>query len=336
MIPALDGAQWVNSVSARLRDVLRRWRVVERTGFVIGIIGVAVVLSGIYVWYLVGVPIHDVHIYELAGDRLNAGGRLYDLRPDDAFPLGEGRDRPLYGPPGIAIPWRILVLLPGSLGVAVWLFVMTWLVLAAMFYVVLGTRGWAGIALILALATPVVLVVGVGNVDCALSALLIVAWVFRSRPLVLGAVVGTLVAVKLTPVVILVWLAATGRWRAVGWAAVSAALVALLAMIATEPGVWIRYAGVAGDLARAGRTSAIGIALLGSLIVLGLGRRRDGIAFAVAVALIPAGSPQAEVHSWAVLLAALAPAVEWVGARSSSRQTVEEMWSVPSRPRVDG
>jgi hypothetical protein len=45
----------------------------------------------------------DSFTYYLAGQRLNTGGQIYDLRPSDFWPAG---GPPLYGPPLVAVIWR--------------------------------------------------------------------------------------------------------------------------------------------------------------------------------------------------------------------------------------
>ena len=71
-----------------------------------GLSAVLLVTGSIALWHYVGVPIHDLHIYELAGARAATGGQVYELRPTDSFPAGELRALPLFGPPAVVLPWQ--------------------------------------------------------------------------------------------------------------------------------------------------------------------------------------------------------------------------------------
>jgi hypothetical protein len=229
----------------------------------------------------------------------------------------------------------MLNLIPGGWGSVIWLILMSYLGLTALFYVTLGTRGWAGL-LVLLLAYSIAMVLGLANVDNLLLAAIILCWSVRDRPRVLGILVGALVCLKLTPAVLLVWLIATHRTRALAWAIGSIGALMVATEISTEPGIWARYARVLVDGAAIGRPWALGILVIGFAFVVAFGRRRPGLAFSISVALIPFGSPQATDHTWAMLIAALAPLVtefqtRRVDARVAEVRSIIRSWI--ERPR---
>ena len=134
-----------------------------------------------------------------------------------------------------------------------------------------------------------------------------------------GAVLGTLVSLKLTPAVFLIWLIATRRWRALGWAIATIAVLAIVTMLSISPNIFVRYAGVVAGVSSGGRPFALPIAAAGALAILFVGPRWPTAAWIMAAVLIPFGSPVTANHTWALLLVALAPTTgslpRHVGAR---------------------
>jgi hypothetical protein len=74
-----------------------------------------------------------------------------------------------------------LAQLPGNVGMLLWWVAMALCATWTMAFLLLGTRGWAGLAIVL-LVPSVMAVVGVGNVDAAMVAGIFVAWMLRDRP----------------------------------------------------------------------------------------------------------------------------------------------------------
>lgn len=273
-------------------------------------LGVAAVLSlgyGIAFWHLNAAFPGDTLTYYLAGMRLNDGGYLYDLRPQDVW-FFDGREFPLLGPPLIAVVWRLLVALLGEWAIVAWMLAVSFAALWAAWLSLLATRGWSG-ALLVALAPSYVLLVGVGNVDGLVLAGVMLAWMLleRSHVVAAGLLIGLLVSLKLTPGVLLVWLVATRRWRVLGWSLLAILVLAAVAVVGVGPDVWPRYARVVLEASAVGRIAAFPTLAVGLVLVLAIGARRRAPAFALAVALMPLGSPHAAVHSWAMLVAATAP-----------------------------
>ncbi len=196
--------------------------------------------------------------------------------------------------------------MPGISGMMLWWVVMALCTAWAVAVLLLGSRGWAGLA-VLPLVPALTLLVGVGNVDAAILAGMIGAWMLRDRPRALGILLAVLVSVKLTPAVLVVWLLATRRWQALGWFASSGLALAALTAAILGPGIFGDYLGVVAGASSSGRTWRLALILGGLVGTLLLGPPRDRAAFALSVVLIPFGSPVAATHTWSLLLAALAP-----------------------------
>jgi hypothetical protein len=308
------------SPTAALNQLLSR-RTVRLFGAGIGVIAAIAVGAAIVWWVSNGFLAGDTVNYWLAGQRVNVGHELYAVRPDDpAVPGLEIRPYGLYSPPFIAVPWRVLAAVPGIGGMAVWWVAMAFLAVWAIAAVLLATRGWAGLV-VLPLIPSIALLIGVANVDAAVIAGALVAWMCfaRGRERAGGAVLGTLASLKFTPAVFLIWLIATRRWRALGWAIATAAVLAIVTMLSISPDIFVRYAGVVAGVSSGGRPFALPIAAAGALAILFVGPRWPTAAWIVATVLIPFGSPVTANHTWALLLIALAPATgslpRHVGAR---------------------
>lgn len=300
-------------MSGRLADARRLVpstdrRTVALLGIGIGVVSVIALAYGVTWWFDQGVYPGDAVTYYLAGARLNAGHALYDLSSGDPWHY-DHPEFPLYGPPLIAVAWRVLAAMPGLSGIVVWLVAMWFCLAWALALLLLGTRGWAGLAVI-ALAPPLILLFGVGNVDCFVLLGSTGVWLLaaKGRDREAGLLVGLLVSIKLTPAVLLVWLILSGRWRGVRWAMSTIVVLALVAMAGTEPGIFLRYARVMLEGSAAGRPWAFLILAAGFAVAVVV-RRRRGWSFAVLDALMPLGSPVAAIHSWALLLGSITPAV---------------------------
>jgi hypothetical protein len=166
--------------------------------------------------------------YLAAGERLNADHDLYSLQPGD-------RDValrppywsiPLLAPPPIAVVWRPLALL-GEPAMVIWGLGCLAAVLASVVFLLKHHR-LAGLALI---ALPLTLTTMAGNFSALLLAILLGAWIYRDRPMVVGSLIAIGLAVKLTPIVFVGWLAFTGRWRAVAATIGACIVIVLLSLV---------------------------------------------------------------------------------------------------------
>ena len=281
----------------------------------VGVIAGAAVMGAVAWWCLNGYLAGDTVVYWLAGTRVNAGHDLYAIGPldpwiQDMWPYG------LYSPPALVLPWLLLAQMPGISGMLLWWLAMAGCAIWAIALVLLGTRGVAG-AVVLPLVLSITLLIGVGNVDAAVLAGVVATWLLVAdrRERAAGVLVAILVSIKLTPAVLLVWFVATRRWRALRWAAGTGIVVAAVTVLVLGPGIFRDYLGVIAGASGSGRPWALPVAGIGLVVVVLLGRR-ERIAFALAVALIPFGSPVALIQSWAMLVGSVTPWVRELGTRS--------------------
>jgi hypothetical protein len=285
----------------------RGLRTAEFLGVAAGVFGSVLLFGGLCLWFLQWhfYPL-DTLTYHLAGTRLNIGHALYDLVPGDPW-LADRPEFPLFGPPFIAVLWRPLAALPGQVGMLIWFVTMAFIAVYAISLSLVGTRGWSGL-LIAVLMPSLVLMIGVGNVDAAVLLGAIAAWMLigGGRDREAGILIGVLASLKLTPGILLVWLLVSKRWRAVKWTILTAIACGLVTIVGTSPDIFFRYLRVIGEATTTGRWWAIGALVLGVLLMWVL-RARPSLSFAIAVVLMPVASPVAAIHSWSVLLGALAP-----------------------------
>jgi alpha-1,2-mannosyltransferase len=171
----------------------------------------------------------DAYVYLAAGERLNAGHDLYALMPGDRIiPTNPPYwTVPTLSPPLLAVLWRPLAVLGDGGMLLGWALAGT-AYLGAIAALAYRVRGLAVAALAVVVA-PVGIQLGLGNVNGLLAIGLVALWLGRGRPWVAGAVLALMVGVKVTPVVLVLWLLATGRHRAVG-----AFLVASLGLLAVS------------------------------------------------------------------------------------------------------
>ena len=255
-------------------------------------------------WYSHGAWPGDTFTYELAGQRLNTGGQIYDLRPTD-FWYASGP--PLYGPPLVAVIWRPLAALPGLLGVAIWLVAMALATLWAVALTLLEAPLLGGLATIL-LSLSLGLLIGVGNVDGLVLLAMIGVWRLRDRPGLAGLLLGLIVTLKLTPALLVVWLASTRRWRALAFVVLTCTGLTIIAStMSNDPGIVLRYLAVMRDGLASGFPWARYVVIVAAGVVLLASRRWPSLGFSIAVIAIPFASPVTALHTFAVMLAGLAP-----------------------------
>jgi hypothetical protein len=177
-----------------------------------------------------GVPGSDAWNYLAAGERLNAGHPLYALsagdRPIQIVP--PYWTVPLLSPPPIAVLWRPLAAL-GDGSMTLWA--------TAGLAITLGTAGWLlarGGLLVAAIVAVFALALAeqslAGNVNAFLFLILALMWALRDRWRVAGGLLAIAIAIKLTPAILLIWLASTRRWSAVGATAIGLAVIALVSL----------------------------------------------------------------------------------------------------------
>jgi alpha-1,2-mannosyltransferase len=305
----------------------------------------------------------DLDVYRLAGQVLLSGGAFYRLPGALQF---------LY-PPFAALLAVPLAVLP------TWLVQVGWTVAGALMVVAVlhrwGQTGWRlslwSTAVVYAVL-PVSQTLAFGQLGILLVALVALDLapgprVWRRRVLPEGVLTGVAAALKLTPMIFVLYLLAVRRWRAALVATAAAAACTLLAAIVL-PGAsldfWVRLArgdtglghsliyytnqSVYADAVRAFRLAPIGTALglLGSAVVVGLGvwaaavwHRAGEIRFAVALCGVASllASPVSWLHHF-VWVVPLAFSLAALGSRASHAEPTGRdpggRPSVPGEPRV--
>jgi hypothetical protein len=250
--------------------------------------------------------------YLAAGERLNQGHALYELSPGDrqVIIVPPYWSVPLLAPPPIAVMWRPLAALgPPSM----WLWGIACLVgvVGSSFYLARRGAHW----FVAILATSLTLTALSGNASSVVLPMLLGAWVLRDRPLIVGTLIAAAVAIKLTPIVLLIWLAGTRRWWAIG--ATFIAGLAILAISILGAGVgsyvdWLVGATTAAPSPSAfatvlGVSPAIVVALFSLPVVLLWAR--DRLAFSAAIVAAAMMTPALYFSAFVLLAAAIAP---WV------------------------
>jgi hypothetical protein len=275
-------------------------------------------------------PTQDTHNYVLAGLRLNADHPLYGygLGDEHLAWLGEA-DYPLFSPPLIAVLFRPIVLLPGQ-GAYIWWAAMDILELAAVFALVWRRPLVSGVFLI-PISLFISTAMSLGNVDCMVVAGLLLTWYWlvQGHDDRAALLIGFLASLKLTPAIFVWWLLVTGRWRAVGVALACGIVLALVAMLGSEPLIFAKFyevtmanlASPVSNLGPLGLARAIGVPefaiawLPRAILVTGAAlmwatRRRPGLSWALGALLMWIGSPTVALHTPALMLVGLAP-VAW-------------------------
>jgi hypothetical protein len=311
--------------------VVARWgaaRTLRIVAFIALAIGMAWVVSEARPWS--GPPVawvHDVQYYYGAGERLNAGTRLYAYSPGDRqldvdpfYFAG-----PFLYPPLLGVIWRpIAAAVPFDLAVtAFWLLGIV-VFLATVVYLLL--RGGALTALgVLVLLVPLVWTAWSGNVSTVLTPLMIASWLLllRGRERASGAAIGLAAVLKLTPAFLGWWLLVFRRWTAVQ-AAVVAGLVALtVSVVGAGVPAFFDYLQVSNIVARNGGTIASLTSIIANLgapaelralvapavgvagaVLIALLRHRPRAAWAVAIATGVFASPVFNLTNVSLLLAA--------------------------------
>jgi hypothetical protein len=189
---------------------------------------------------------YDYQAYLGAAERALAGSPLYDPTID----VAGGFAIFLYPPP-FALALVPFALLPESVGLVVWegLAIGAFLVGVALLPVRPAVR-W-GILLLGGLDWPLLFAFKLGQVGPLLFLLFAIGWRWRDRPAVLGASVAAGALIKVQPVILLGWAAATGRWRAVGISLAVLAAAAAVATVAFGPSVWLDYVALLGRVSSA-------------------------------------------------------------------------------------
>ncbi len=279
-------------------------------------------LAAVMIWVLVTGLFaqvgYDAITYLAAGERLNAGHLLYALQAGDRYVAANPPywTAPLLYPPLIGVLWRPLAALPAMSGIVIFLVADAIAMLWAVFYVLRGLRP-AAIAIVAACSIGIGLQLTIGNIAGFFVAGMVICWVYRDRPWI-GALVGLMVILKITPAVFVFWLIGQRNWRALAWCA-GAVVVGLV--------VGIAGAGIDAHLAYldvlrsavpqpwslSGMThigAATTIAEVVGCIAILLTRKNAALSYRVAVLTMVLGSPAIGFQTPALLIALVAPGSE--------------------------
>jgi Glycosyltransferase family 87 len=285
----------------------------------------------------------DAYTYLAAGERLNAGHHLYELRAGDRWiwinpPFWTV---PLLSPPLIGVLWRPLAALPSDSGLLLWQALTIGSIGATVAALIVRLPIRASL-LAIALAVPIGFEMDVANVNGLLLGGYVLSWLLfvRHRNEV-GLVVAAMALVKLAPVVLAWWLFTQRRWRAVAWFVGGALLLLMVGILGSSLEMHLRYLSIAtqtvsggnSNLSLAGVASALGmplpiaallpkLALVAGAISIWLLRKRPGAAFAVAIVTAIFGSPVVNFNTLALLMATLAP-LAWPIREPTSEQPAD-------------
>jgi hypothetical protein len=244
--------------------------------------------------------------YLAAGERLNAGHPLYALSPGDrpVVIVPPYWTVPLLAPPPIAVFWRPLALLGES---------------SMLLWGLAGLIGVLGSAIFLArrsallvvaiLATDLALTVLSGNASALILPMLIGAWVYRDRPWIAGALVAVAGAVKLLPLVLVLWLVVTGRWKALAAALAVGVAILLVSLLGAGPEAFVAWFESARTAAPSPRSLAVLTGLPSWLVVVALAvpivllGRWDRLSFGAAILATAFATPAYYFSAWALLAA---------------------------------
>jgi|SRR5215213_2228835 hypothetical protein len=266
----------------------------------------------------------DAWNYLAAGERLNAGHDLYALVPGDRdiTIIPPYWTVPLLAPPPIAVIWRPLALV-GESSMVLWGFGVLVVTVSAIIYL-LVRGGLVSTAIVAILAGPVGLLALSGNVSGFLFAAFVVAWRLRSIPVVVGLVVATAIALKLTPAILVLWLISSRRWKALLAASIALGLITCASLIGAgmEAHIdWLRSVPTSAPsplaLATVTGLPPVAVAAAFGALVLIVSRAGDERAtFAVAVVGSALATPAFYFQALGLAAAAAAP---WVSATGLSR-----------------
>ncbi len=296
------------------------------------LLGVLAVLS-VPIVLLLAHPLHNFAVdfhswYWPAGKRVLEGRSPYAPAPVQA----------LNYPAPAALLFAPLALIPHAL--ADWCF--SALVLAAVpaSLWLLGVRDWRVYGVVM-FWQPVIIGYETANVSLLLLAGLAACWRWRERPAIAGSLLALLICVKLFPVLMVVWLLATRRWRACAWTLATALALNLISWWVVGFDQIARYLYVVSAVRRGDEhrgysvislalhldtgeraAYAVGLSAAALCIAAGLrirGERRDRVVLGACLAACLLASPLVESHYLALLIVPLALA----------RPALSRIWALP-------
>lgn len=267
-------------------------------------------------------PFADANVYLAAAERLNAGRPLYELGPGDRPVLILPTfTAPLLSPPLIAVLWRPIAVMP--FGFQIWTVACAAALLGTISFLVLriGMRATVMAAL---LSLPIGEQLVAGNVAAFFPGIFVWMWLHRDDQRI-GAVVGFLAALKLTPGVLGGWTIGLHRRASARWIVVGAAGSSVVGLVGAGLSAHFAYTGVlfstspsAMSLSSVTEIPLLSptILIIGTILSGGLWRH-PRLSFVVAIVAIVIGSPALYFSTFVLLLAALAPLIPVVRGAST-------------------
>ena len=235
---------------------------------------------------------------------------------------------PLLAPPPIAVVWRLLALLGDSSMVLWWAASITITMAAAVF---IACRGSSAALVAACILSPGLAFTAVsGNANSFLLLVLIGVWLLRDRhPLLAGAFVAVAAAVKLSPVLLVVWFVlrggSAGKRGLAGFVA-GGVIVALVSLAGAGIAAHFDYLaalhapGTGAPSPMSLPVIAVGLGLPGSLeglvipsvvalalVLVVAWRHNEKLCFAVLAAAGALATPAVSLSTFALLAVALAP-----------------------------
>jgi len=179
---------------------------------------------------------YDYQAYLSAARRLVEGQPLYDTTVD----VAGGFAIYLYPPP-FALAMVAFLLLPTTVGPWVWAGVLyVSFVIGCLAMPVRSEIRWLTL-LLMGTSWPFVYSLKLGQVGPLLVLTFALGWRWIDRPVQLGAAIAAGTIVKLQPVALLGWAAATRRWRAIGAALAILFVAGIIVTPLVGPGAWLDY-----------------------------------------------------------------------------------------------
>jgi hypothetical protein len=182
---------------------------------------------------------YDFRAYYAAAGRVLAGESAYDPSFDVAGPFGLFFYPPAFIP--LVLPFALL---PEPTAIYAWIglmVVVAVLALAAM-PVAARTRWW--LLLLAGLSWPFVYNLKLGQVGPLLLLLFALSWRWLDRPIAFGVVAALGGAIKVQPVLLVVWAVLRRKWVSVGASAATLAVLVVVGWMAAGPTAWADFVAI--------------------------------------------------------------------------------------------
>jgi alpha-1,2-mannosyltransferase len=192
----------------------------------------------------------DLHIYYGAARTVQSGQPLYGYVAENGGPFTY--------PPFAVLPLRPLTAFPEGVVQVAWLALTCAAVAAIALAVTRQGRAVAGIACVLPLSAPAQSNLRFGQVSVFIVLLALVDAVGLTPARWRGVLVGVAAAIKLTPLLFVVYFLLAGRYRDAGRAVAAFAGCAVLAAVVLPADSWTYWTGTVAQTSRIGNLASLG------------------------------------------------------------------------------